>query len=60
MSQPHNLLLLVLALELDHPLAVVLHREDIPLVLDPRVLVDPDLISSLHGAIYCTDLLFID
>ena len=43
MGQPHDLLLLVLALELDHALAVVLHGEKVSLVLDPRVLVYPDL-----------------
>ena len=43
MCQPHDLLLLVLALELDHALAVVLHGEKVSLVLDPRVLVYPDL-----------------
>ena len=42
-GQPHDLLLLVLALELDHALAVVLHCEEVSLVLDPRVLVYPDL-----------------
>ena len=43
MCQPHDLLLLVLALELDHALAVVLHSEVVTLVLDTRVLVYPDL-----------------
>jgi len=42
-SQPHDFVLLGRALELDDAVRVVLHGEELPLVPDTGLLVDPDL-----------------